>query len=267
MSKSSSEKVPQTAWDTTIQGNFLSSLGWMLWVAFGFVFSSALVSSFLLALQAVGVLNVNNSGTTVSFAIDLSVYMFLAIVVLWLPYHLWRRTKNPKPTSKLTKKFILKLIGADRWPKWADVKCYFVHLPVYYVTIIVVSMIALLLVGNDTMNQYQNVGYSDGVSGFMSLCFIFIALVIIAPLFEEVIMRGFLYGKLRGLMPKWLAAVATSALFALAHGQINVGIMTFVLSMFLCTMREKTGAIWAGLLLHMTVNLIAYSIRFLGAGS
>ncbi|HMQ09657.1 MAG TPA: CPBP family intramembrane metalloprotease, partial [Candidatus Nanoperiomorbaceae bacterium] len=139
-------------------------------------------------------------------------------------------------------------------------------LPVFYISVLVLSIVAATILGDEVMNQTQEIGFA-ATNNVSELVFIFVALVIVAPLFEEMMMRGFLFGKLREYLSLWPSAILVSLVFALAHGQINVGIMTFVLSMFACRMREKTGAIWAGLFLHMTVNLVAYSVRFLGLGS
>jgi membrane protease YdiL (CAAX protease family) len=53
-----------------------------------------------------------------------------------------------------------------------------------------------------------------------------------------------------------------SALFGLAHMQWNVAIDVFVLSMVACYLRELTGSIWAGIILHCLKNLIAFIALF-----
>ena len=73
--------------------------------------------------------------------------------------------------------------------------------------------------------------------------------------------RGMLYGGLRrSKMPWWGAAVIVSALFGLAHMQWNVAIDVFVLSMVACYLRELTGGIWAGFMLHMLKNGLAFFV-------
>lgn len=59
------------------------------------------------------------------------------------------------------------------------------------------------------------------------------------------------------------AAVFSSMLFALAHGQWNVAIDTFILSFALIWVFEKTGSIWASVLLHALKNLIAFGAIFI----
>jgi len=60
-----------------------------------------------------------------------------------------------------------------------------------------------------------------------------------------------------------VAALVTSLVFAAVHGQWNVAIDTFALSLVLCALREVTGTIWAGILLHMFKNAIAFYVLFI----
>ena len=93
------------------------------------------------------------------------------------------------------------------------------------------------------------------------------ALVIIAPIMEELLFRGWLYGKLRLKIPKVAAIVTTSLLFGLVHMQWNVGVNVFAMSVVLCALREVTGTIYAGILTHMIKNGVAFYLLFvLGIG-
>ena len=114
--------------------------------------------------------------------------------------------------------------------------------------------------GVDT-SQAQSLGFSQLLGG--ELLIAFVVLVVLTPLFEEALFRGFLYGRLRQTsLPWWVPAVIVSLLFGLAHGQWNVGIDVFVLSMVACGLREVTGSIWAGILLHMAKNMVAFFAVF-----
>jgi len=90
----------------------------------------------------------------------------------------------------------------------------------------------------------------------------FILLVVIAPIAEEIVFRGFLYGKLRIAAPKWLAILIISFLFGLIHFQWNVGISVFAMSVVSCTLREITGTIYAGTLVHMINNGVAFFLVY-----
>jgi hypothetical protein len=99
----------------------------------------------------------------------------------------------------------------------------------------------------------------------------FLVLVILTPFFEELLFRGILFSKLRTAhLGFWPTTVLISALFGVAHGQWNVGLDVFCLSMVACYLRETTGTIWAGVLIHMMKNMIAFYFLFValqGIGS
>ena len=252
--------------DRTATRPLVAVLGWSLWVVFSFFLASMVIASMMLLLQHYKLLDIQNLGTVPAFIIDASVYVMMFIFVMWLPWRIWKKGKNKEVNFKSSLKFLRDNVGLQRWPRWVDLRFFFANLPVFYVLVIGFSILATYLLGSQTMSQEQEIGFKVTESAF-ELGIIFITLVIIAPLFEEMMMRGFLFGRLRKHLSLWPSAVIVSMLFALAHGQINVGIMTFVLSMFSCRMREKTGTIWASIFLHMTVNFIAFCIRFLGLGS
>lgn len=90
-----------------------------------------------------------------------------------------------------------------------------------------------------------------------------IALVFIAPIAEEIIMRGWLYGKLRAKLKIPVAILLVSLLFGFLHGQWNVSVGVFALSLVLCGLREITGTIWCGILLHIISNGIAFYLLYI----
>jgi membrane protease YdiL (CAAX protease family) len=112
------------------------------------------------------------------------------------------------------------------------------------------------------INQAQDVGFSHLSKNYQYIL-AFITLVVIAPIAEETLFRGYLFGKLKKFVPVWVAIVATSLLFGAIHGQWDLAIDTFSLSVILCLLRQFTGNIWAPILLHMTKNGIAYYFLFI----
>lgn len=239
----------------------LIAAGWILWVILALFLAILTIAALTLLLQYLNLLDLKNVGTVATFWIDASLYIVMFLIVMWLPWRNWRR-KNRQKNHKNSWKFLRENVGLQRRAKLVDVKYFFANLPIFYLTVLAFSILAGVLLGQETMNQEQNIGFTTSPNS-LELIVIAIALIGVAPLFEEMIMRGFLFGKLRKVLPIWPAAMIVSLLFALAHGQINVGIMTFILSMFSCRLREKTGAIWAGIFLHMAVNAVAFSVRFL----
>jgi len=132
--------------------------------------------------------------------------------------------------------------------------------PAYLIASTFFSNIAAHIFNID-LTQQQNIGYSNP-NGF-ELTLTFVALVLLAPVVEETLFRGFLFKAFRRTFGFWAGAVGVSLLFALAHGQANVGIDVFVLSMFLCYLREKTDSLWPSIALHATKNLVAFIFLFI----
>lgn len=119
------------------------------------------------------------------------------------------------------------------------------------------------------VNQPQDLGFSANQHG-TDLAMTFISLVILPPLVEETVMRGFLFTSLRQKLHVGVAALITSALFAAAHLEWGsnapllwvAAIDTFSLSLVLCYLRYKTGSLWAGITLHALKNVIAFVSLF-----
>lgn len=132
--------------------------------------------------------------------------------------------------------------------------------PVYLVVSTMLSNIFAAIFSIDLL-EHQDIGYTDPNS--YELALIFVALVVLAPLVEEILFRGFLFTAFRRTFGFWLGAVGVSLLFAVAHGQANVGIDVFVLSMFLCYLREKTDSLWPAVALHALKNLVAFIVLFI----
>lgn len=110
-------------------------------------------------------------------------------------------------------------------------------------------------------SQAQDVGFSHFLVG-PDRIIAFIALVILAPIFEEIIFRGWLYYKIRQRNNPIVTTLLVSVLFGLLHGQWNVGVNVFGLSLILCASREITGTIYASILLHIIKNGIAFYLAF-----
>lgn len=85
---------------------------------------------------------------------------------------------------------------------------------------------------------------------------LWIAVVIMAPLVEELTFRGFMYTRLKQGMPKWIAIIVTSLVFGIVHGTIIWAIYTFIFSLCLIYIFERTKSLWGCILFHMSFNLV-----------
>lgn len=135
--------------------------------------------------------------------------------------------------------------------------------PYYVLYIALFSLISVFYKGINA-SQQQNVGFNN-VHGVAELVVTFISLVILPPIAEEIMFRGFLYSTLKKGIKVIPAALVTSLIFASAHLAEGVGgafwigaIDTFSLSIVLIFIREKTDGLWSSMTLHGLKNGIAY---------
>ena len=261
-----------------IHERFLSILGWTLWVITSYFLANFIMAAVIIFLRHYGLIDLGNLSTITTFIINTSMFILIFVIAVLMPMRRRNKrlqkavggsmkelAKNPEnnPTeAKITLKSVLGQIGLSRGVKFIDIRYFLADLPMFYVVNIVVAGLATYLLGSEIMGQDQNIGFAMSGNTTWQLVLIFITVVIVAPVIEEIVMRGFLFKKIRKNMPFWPTAILISLIFAAAHGQVNVGIMTFIMSMFCCWIREKTGAIWGAIFLHMFVNGLAFFLLF-----
>lgn len=139
---------------------------------------------------------------------------------------------------------------------------------VYFVFYIVGVLIAKQLAPGIDLEKEQDIGFDTSARG-ITLLPIFLSLVILPPITEEIVARGFLFGGLRSKLSFLPAAAATSVVFAAAHlGGAKEGLLwvatidTFILSLVLCYLREKTGSLWPSIGVHALKNGLAFIVLF-----
>ena len=151
-------------------------------------------------------------------------------------------------------------LGLNELPTWTDIGLA----PVAFIVslILAAGLVALFsLFPWFNAEQTQNLGFSTFIMGWDRIVS-FITLLLVAPIAEEIIFRGWLYGKIRekwGMLPSILVV---STLFGLVHFQWNVGVNVFALSIVLCGLREITGTVYAGILTHMLKNGVAFYLLY-----
>jgi len=163
----------------------------------------------------------------------------------------------------------LSAIGLGRRPVWNDVWRAAGGFVVFYALLIVAGVLLSLLIPSFNTNQTQDLGFNN-INTSSQNVLAFIALVLLPPLGEEPLVRGYLYSGLRKHFTFRRAMILTSLLFGLAHLEFGNGgplvwgaaIDTFILSVVLVYLREKSGALWAGMLVHFLNNLVAFGIHF-----
>jgi len=151
-----------------------------------------------------------------------------------------------KKRSVLKEYLCLRPVPLQLTLKWAGILALFIASA---------SMITLAL-GRPLVTDFMSEIYATAESVWM----LWVALIIAAPLFEELFFRGFLF---RGLSSSFMgpvgAVLVTSALWALIHTQYDAydkG-MIFCLGLLLGAARVHTGSLLLPLGLHAASNLEA----------
>ena len=222
-------------------------------------------------------------------------YLVSFIIVVFVPYWLGKRFKKLQEKSPLNIKNPRADLGLLGLPTWADLGLAPVTFIIYMIFAGLITSLFTYVFPWFNATEAQEIGYSKFLSG-PDLALAFFSLVILAPIAEELIFRGYLYGKIKSVFykeptptkksiaeksaaikslksPKKAELIAiiistllTSLLFGFMHLQWNVGVNVFVMSVFLCLLREITGSTYSGILVHVIKNLIAFYILFIANG-
>jgi membrane protease YdiL (CAAX protease family) len=162
----------------------------------------------------------------------------------------------------------LSAIGLKR-PRLLDPLVGIVGVIPYFVLYGIAVSVISYYIPSFNVSQSQDIGFHH-VQGGLALILTFLSLVVLPPLAEEIMVRGFLFSSLQKAMPIVYAAILTSALFGAAHlqeggsgGLLWIGAVdTFILSLVLIYLRVKTGSLWASITLHAIKNGIAFATLF-----
>ncbi len=104
----------------------------------------------------------------------------------------------------------------------------------------------------------DQLGYMLKFDSFNMAMFLMFGIVILAPLGEELLFRGFLQ---KFLEEHWQdvtrAVLVTSLFFAIIHLNPFWLIQIYLLGVMLGFLAWRTGSIWAGFILHAANNLMA----------
>jgi membrane protease YdiL (CAAX protease family) len=182
------------------------------------------------------------------------IYILLAeSFAVWLVFWLLRRAKVTRSKIGLVK------------PVFLDIAWALAGYAVYFVCYFIIVTIAGHFINS---TQEQKIGF-DGAHG-KQLYYVFASLVILPPIAEEIMFRGFLFTSFRQKIRFRYAVILTSLLFGIAHLQFGSGapllwvaaLDTFTLSCVLCSLREKSGSLWPGIYLHGLKNGIAFLALF-----
>lgn len=224
-------------------------IGIMAWVFGCFILAQALGLALIYLLKWLHVPLESLGSTLFNTLANILVYGLTLLLTIGIPWKVkkWKTTRAE--------------LGIDRLPKWLDLAWLAAGGVTYMILTMIITALAMALIPHANYAEAQNTGF-NAVTNQGQLLLAFFSLIIVAPIAEEIIFRGYLLGKLRKYAPTWVAVILTAGLFAVAHGQFNVGLDTFALGVVLCLLRIYSGSLWASILLHMLKNGIAFYFLF-----
>lgn len=238
----------------------LTIAGLVTWVIGAFTLASVVVALLIEGLKFVG-LNFNFlDGAVFQTVIAALTYLAAIALTIGVPWLIGRHTTDRTE------------LGLSRLIAWKDIALTVPAVILYVLLDAVLLSVAGHIAGFDA-NQAQDVGFSHLINRY-EYFLAFLTLVVIAPVAEETLFRGYLFSKIRKRAPFWVTMILVSLMFAALHipgydtnghfqAQWNVAVDVFSLSVVLCGLREISGSIWAGVLLHALKNGVAFYLLFM----
>ena len=137
-----------------------------------------------------------------------------------------------------------------------------IALPMVLAGNLVVGVIAAL--AGKTHNQIALLPFEAGDTAGQ-VAFLLVAAVIV-PCAEEILFRGYVYGRLEDLVRPTIAVVLSAALFAGAHtwsastGSITLVLQTFAMGLVLGWVRQHSNSIFPSMIAHAGNNAFALTL-------
>ena len=242
----------------------------ILWIIASIIAAQYIVG--FLMIMIIGQEDFLNPLPTAIFSALSYILAFLMIILLpplFSKFFEKRPSSTQQKKTKAKTRFVsIHTLGIDKWVTWTDIGLSIGGIVVYFIlAAILLSIFSIFPWFN--AEQAQNIGFNTSLYGFERML-AFLTLVVVAPIAEELIFRGYLYGKMREKFSQvtseiWsviISALLVSVVFGIVHMQWNVGVNVFAMSLVACALREYTGTIYAGILLHMIKNGLAFYFLF-----
>lgn len=179
------------------------------------------------------------------FAQGLLIVVVLAWVGAMRKFNLWQR------------------FGLNAQPVWKAAGMAVLGLLVAYVGVAVISRAALPALKEFTgldLKQQPMVENAPDISDPLTRVLMVVTLCLGAPIMEELIFRGVLYGVAARFIHPVYACVASSVLFGVIHGNLLSLIPLSVLGVFLAEAYRRSGSLLVPIFMHAGFNLISFLV-------
>ncbi|MGH3613494.1 MAG: lysostaphin resistance A-like protein [Pseudonocardia sp.] len=120
----------------------------------------------------------------------------------------------------------------------------------------IAGVVYVWILGPDASSAVGDI-FDGRRSGLLAALLIGVIVVVIAPICEEIIYRGLLWGALEKLrVGPWIAFGVTTVVFALAHFELTRAPLLLVISIPIGLARLVTGRLLASIVAHQVNNLL-----------
>ena len=232
--ENSTEKIEQTSW---MQNRLFPTVGdllAMLGIFFAVQIAVTLIGTLALLFSGRGMVDLEPYELGRFLALTSLVSLSVTAVLIW-QYRRWRRA----PEIRIS-------LGIKGVNPMLVVWCFALMMAT---SVVLEPLYELLPV------PHQNFG-----RGWWA----FAAVVVIAPLFEEWICRGLIFGSLRSRYGVVRSMVLSALVFGLMHVQPVPVLNAFVLGLVLAFIYHKTNSLWSSIMLHALYNGTAYVLTIAG---
>jgi membrane protease YdiL (CAAX protease family) len=151
---------------------------------------------------------------------------------------------------------ILKLYSI-RYINWKNLG-FSIVFPIFTAAVVYygISWLNVVLTEEDYNMFYDYMGYEN------SFLWAFIFIAIVAPVFEELAFRGYLFNQLMNVTSARVTIIATALIFALVHFSFISALWIFPFGLVLGYLRYKYRTLWLGMLMHFIHNFLVLLLDY-----
>lgn len=142
------------------------------------------------------------------------------------------------------------------WPPWTSMALVLPLLLLELLALAAVNGLLVMLLGSFENPQVEAISGGRTLTP-RELWLLLLLVAGVVPFAEELVFRGMLYPLLRARMLPIFAIILNAAIFAAAHFILVLLPGLFVVGLILAYLREQSGSIWPGVLLHALQNSLA----------
>jgi membrane protease YdiL (CAAX protease family) len=125
------------------------------------------------------------------------------------------------------------------------------------------SIVYIAIVGEDATSAVGEV-FAGIRAGPALAALVLVIVVLVVPFCEEILYRGLLWGGIEKLAGRWVAFVASTLLFAVAHFELTRTPLLLVVAIPIAIARLYTGRLPASIIAHQINNLAPGIVLVLG---